>query len=90
MTLETAALIATIVGGGAAAASSIVPLLTKPDKQPQAQPLSGTFDQKEQETAQRSAEDKARRQALAASQQQSTILTSPTGISSGTRSILGG
>lgn len=40
--------------------------------------------------AQRTAEDKTRRRALAATALNSTILTSPTGITSGERTILGG
>ena len=87
MPLATIAAVVSIASGVAGIASTLGAFGGSP-KAPE--PVMPNNNPAEPETAKRTAEDKTRRRALAAATQNSTILTSPTGIESSGRTILGG
>ena len=88
MGLETAVAIAAIAGSVATTASALGIIGPKQPKAPE--PVTPTMSPEEAPVAQRTAEDKARRRAMAAAAQNSTILTSTTGVTGQPRSLLGG
>lgn len=88
MGIETAVAIAAITASVATTASALGVIGPKAPKEPV--PEVPTAAPAEAEVAQRSAEDKTRKRAMAMAAQNSTLLTSPTGITGQSRTLLGG
>lgn len=88
MGLETISLIATTVSGAVSAAGSLGLLGGSSPQAPD--PVTPDTRESEVETAQRTAADRERRRAAAAIAQQTSVLTSPTGLPAKSRVKLGG